>query len=483
MQPAMISHATPVDPTAARERIARELPPDRRGLAKAHSLKQTAVKRGVVISPEIINEIYIPHLSNMARTQIFFGGSSSGKSVFLAQRDVIDAMEGKRNFLVCRHVGRTIRRSVFAEIKKVITDWEIKHLFDIKESEMVITHENGKQILFAGLDDTEKLKSITPADGVITDIRIEEATETTPDSLKQLYKRQRGGDPDTPKRLTLSFNPILLSHHIYQSYFAPVGWTENQTQYRSPDGRLSILKTWYIHNKFLTADDVYDLENEQDEYYRNVYTFGNWGILGDVIFKNWKVEDLGDMVNQFTNHRHGGDFGFSNDPAAIAVTHYDKARKRIYIYDELYERGLTNDILARETNSLIGKQYITWDSAEPKSIAELRQHGVMAMAAEKGKDSILHGIQWLQQQEIIIDQKCVNTINEFQQYQWKKDKDGNAMRQPVDKNDHIISAVRYAYEGDMLFSVPGTLPQQPVSTSKWETFDNAPTTGGKWDNF
>lgn len=402
----------------------------------------------VKVSPSVFNRVYLPHLENTARTQIFFGGASSGKSVFLAQRAVWDILNGGRNYLVCRQVGRTIRRSAFSEIVKVISAWGVSHLFNVNSSALTITCTNGYQILCAGLDDVEKLKSLTPEIGVVTDIWVEEATETNPDSIKQLYKRQRGGRDDTPKRLTLSFNPILISNWIYQEYFAPIAWADDQTEYSSPE--LSILKTWYIHNRFLTADDIHDLEGEKDEYYRDVYTYGRWGILGDVIFKNWRVEDLSGMAAQFTNYRHGLDFGFSSDPAAMPVTHYDKNHKRIYIYNELYERGLTNDILAGEVLGLIGQQYVTCDSAEPKSIAELQQYGVRALAAGKGKDSVLHGIQWLQQQEIIIDSSCINTRNEFQQYQWKKDRDGNSLRQPVDKNNHLIDGLRYGYERDMI---------------------------------
>jgi phage terminase large subunit len=418
----------------------------------------------VRVSPAVFNEVYLPQLENMARTQIYFGGSSSGKSVFLAQRAVWDVMAGGRNYLICRQVGRTLKRSVFAEVKKVINKWGVGGLFNINNSEYTITCINNRQMLFAGLDDVEKLKSMTPIEGAITDIWVEEATETIRDSILQLYKRQRGGDEGTPKRLFLTFNPILLSNWIYQEYFSPIAWVNDQTEYISDD--LTILKTWYIHNKFLTAADVYDLENEKDEYYRDVYTFGNWGILGDIIFKNWRVEDLSEMLDQFANYRNGLDFGFSNDPAAVAVTHYDKSRQRIYIYKELYERGLTNDILASEVTDLIGRQYITCDSAEPKSIVELKYHGVNAIAAEKGKDSVLHGIQWLQQQEIIIDQSCINSRNEFQQYRWKKDRDGNAIRQPVDKNNHLIDGVRYAYEKDMTFTRPATTLAS-MGTSGW----------------
>lgn len=403
----------------------------------------------VQIDPAVFNPVYLPHLDNMARTQIYYGGSSSGKSVFLAQRTITDLMKGGRNYLIARAVARTVRRSVFNELQKIIIEWGVGQLFDTNKSEGIITCANGYQILFAGLDDVEKIKSITPAKGAITDIWIEEATETNSTAVRQLYKRQRGGDPNIPKRMTLSFNPILQLHWIYQERFAPIAWADNQKEHTAPD--LTILKTTYKDNNFLTPDDIADLENETDEYFYNVYTLGNWGVLGDVIFTNWEVQNLEEMRygGQFTAHRNGGDFGFSSDPAAIIATHYDKKKKIIYIHDELYERGLTNDVLAAETKSMIAGESIFWDSAEPKSIEELKQHGVRAYPATKGKDSVVFGVQWLQQQKIIIDASCINTRNELQQYQWKKDKDGNSMRQPVDKNNHLIDALRYAYTGDM----------------------------------
>jgi phage terminase large subunit len=393
-----------------------------------------------------LNDVYIPHLTNYARTQIFYGGSSSGKSVFLAQRCVHDLVQGGRNYLVVRQVGRTVRGSVFTEIVKTINDFDLANEFSVNKSDMLITSKSGYQIIFGGLDDVEKLKSLTPAKGVITDIWIEEATETDRATVKQLYKRQRGGDPNTPKRLTMSFNPIMQSHWIYEEYFSGISLSDKQTEYKSDS--LSILKTWYIHNRFLTPEDVADLENETDKYYYNVYTLGNWGVLGNVIFTNWRVEDLSSMRAQFTNRRNGLDFGFSSDPAALSRSHYDRMRKTIYIFEELYERGLTNDVLAVELKRICGNDLVVCDSAEPKSIAELRRDGVNATAAEKGKDSVMHGIQWLQQQTIIIDAACVNAKNEFMQYKWREDKSGNAIREPVDKHNHIIDGTRYAYESD-----------------------------------
>lgn len=411
------------------------------------AIKQVLARRAIAARPvplDKINPVYHSHLTDMARIQILYGGASSGKSVFLAQRDVLDVMCGGRNFLVCRQVGRTLRGSVVQEVRRVISEWGLTDEFSINKTDGTVTHANGYQIIFAGLDDVEKLKSLVPARGVFTDVRVEEATETERATVKQLLKRQRGGDRATPKRFVMSFNPILQSHWIYQEYFGGIVWADDQREYRGVG--LSILKTTYADNRYLTADDVRDLESEADTYYRDVYTLGKWGVLGNVIFKNWRVEDLSGMADQFTNRRIGLDFGFSSDPAALIVTHYDAKHKVIYVYNEHYERGLTNDVLAREVLEKVGRDAVVCDSSEPKSIAELQQYGIGARGAQKGKDSVEHGIQWLQQQTIVIDTSCINARNEFSTYHWKQDGSGHAMRQPVDKDNHIIDALRYAYE-------------------------------------
>ena len=246
----------------------------------------------------------------------------------------------------------------------------------------------------------------------------------------------------------MSFNPILKSHWIYKEYFHNIEWVEDQTEYRTDD--LSIQKIWHKHNRCLSQADIDDLENETHEYYYNVYTLGNWGVLGHVVFRNWKVKDLSDMENQFTNRRNGLDFGFSADPAALICTHYDRKKKTIYIFNELYETGLTNDKLAELANDILGEDMVVCDSSEPKSIAELQMYGTRAAGAIKGKDSILHGIQWLQQHTIIIDKTCVNTVNEFSKYCWKSGRDGLAVSpaRPLDRDNHLIDALRYAYESD-----------------------------------
>ena len=234
----------------------------------------------ISISKRNFNEAYIPYFKNNIRTQIYFGGSSAGKTVWLAQRCVIDLLNNDRNYLIIRNTAKTLRSSVFNEINKVISNWDMEKLFSINKTEMTITCINGYQIYFRGLDDAEKLKGIIPIKGVITDVWVEEATEIKWEDFKQLKKRLRGRSK-VLKRITLSFNPIMRSHWIFKEFFT--NWVEGNFEYH--DDKLLILKTTYKDNlKFLEQDDIDELENEQDPYYRDVYTLGNWGVLGDLIF-------------------------------------------------------------------------------------------------------------------------------------------------------------------------------------------------------
>ncbi len=405
-------------------------------------MKQIDIK----IKKKVFNEAYLPYLEDGTRTQIFFGGASAGKSQFVVgQRTVWDLLKGKRNYLIVRNVARTSRTSTFNQIRQVINDWGLSPYFKINLSEMVITCITGMQALFEGLDNVEKLKSIVPQKGVITDIVVEEATETQQDSIKQLQKRLRGKS-EVPKRLALIFNPILRSHWIHQEYFE--GRFHDGDRVYHDDGLL-IFKTTYKDNRFLELDDIAELENEKSEYFFNVYTLGHWGVLGGVIFTNWRIEDLELDIARFDNIKNGLDFGYADDPAAYNRIHYDKMRKRIYIFDEQHEYGLTNPQIAKMLKPIIGTELITCDSAEPKSIQELKDNGIKAVGAKKGKDSVNYGIQFLQQHEIIIDKRCQETINEFEQYQWKKLRDGTTTDQPVDKNNHHIDDIRYALEDEM----------------------------------
>ncbi len=392
------------------------------------------------INREVFNKIYLEKaMYNNNRYQIYFGGSSSGKSFFLAQRCILDITQG-RNYLITRNTAKTTRKSVFNEIVKAILNFKLNSYFIINKSELAITCTlNNKQILFCGLDDPEKIKSITPINGVITDIWVEEATECNYKAIKQLDKRLRGVSKFT-KRLTLSFNPILKTHWIYKEYF---NIYEDNKQYVEK-GNTSILKTTYKDNSFLADDDIHSLENETDKYYYEVYTLGNWGILGNTIFRNYTVEEFD--TSTFDKFHNGIDWGFGTDPFAFIRSYYDKKRKTLYICDELCATGLTDEQSSEMVKEIIGRERVCCDSSEPKSIQQFRKYKINAYGAKKGKGSIESGIKFLQGLKIIIHPKCQNTINEFNTYKYKEDKEGNSLPIPEDKNNHLIDALRYSLE-------------------------------------
>lgn len=396
-----------------------------------------------------INDRYIPYINNQKRIQLFYGGSSSGKSYFISQRTIIDVLNG-RNYLILRNVASTLRNSVYNQIVKTIVDMGLKTEFQITKSEMAITClKNRKQILFAGLDDVEKLKSVTPIDGVLTDIWIEEATETKYEDYKQLTKRLRGIDKEKfTKRIIFTFNPILKTHWIYKEFFC--NWQDDKNLYE--DDTMLIVKSTYKDNHFLSDDDIYSLENETDSYFYEVYTLGNWGILGAVIFKNWHTEDLSNRIKEFDHIFNGLDFGYAQDPNALIRIHLDNKHRKIYVFEEMYKAGMQDIELLEELKKRIKNQYVVCDCAEAKTIAYLKLNGIKALPCKKGSDSINYGIRFLKGYEIIVDVQCQNFKNEIQEYHWAEDKYGNTLDRPVDKNNHLLDALRYAVEGEMLRS-------------------------------
>jgi phage terminase large subunit len=237
------------------------------------------------------------------------------------------------------------------------------------------------------------------------------------------------------------FNPIFKTHWIFKEFFSQ--WSDGDKYYE--DDNIRILKTTHLDNDFLTEEDHKRLENESDPYWHNVYTLGNWGILGSAILTNWRIDDLSDW-SQFNNIRHGLDFGFSSDPAAYVKCHYDGRNKKIYILTGWAETDLTNPMIADKVRADLGKDVLFCDSAEPKSIKELNDNGIDARPVKKGPDSVLFSIQWLQQHEIIVDEKLQHIVNELSTWQWKKDKNGEALPIPVDKQNHSIDSIRYALE-------------------------------------
>lgn len=226
----------------------------------------------IKISRKVFNDVYLPFLDCDDRYLVFGGGGSSGKSYFIAQRWIYKLIHPKRcNLLVVRQTGDTNRRSTFPLLKQVISNWKLSEHFKVNESDMrIVCKLTGNEVVFAGLDDVEKIKSITFANGELTSVWCEEATEMQEADVNQLKVRLRGGK--SKKQMVLSFNPINIQHwikkHFIDSGLATVCWTT------------------YKDNKFLTADDRKALEDLKhiDEYTYEVYCLGKWGILGKTVF-------------------------------------------------------------------------------------------------------------------------------------------------------------------------------------------------------
>ena len=226
----------------------------------------------IKISKKVFNDVYLPFLNNEDRYLLFYGGGSSGKSYFIAQRFVYKLIHPTRcNLLVVRQTGDTNRRSTFPLLKQVISNWNLAQHFKVNESDMrIVCKLTGNEVAFAGLDDVEKIKSITFSNGELTDIWVEEATECQEGDINQLKVRLRGGK--SKKQMVLSFNPINIQHWIKKHFI---------------DSKLAtVCFSTYKDNKFLTDDDRKALEDLKriDEYTYNVYCLGQWGILGKTVF-------------------------------------------------------------------------------------------------------------------------------------------------------------------------------------------------------
>ena len=226
----------------------------------------------IKISKKVFNDVYLPYLDNEDRYLVFYGGGSSGKSYFIAQRWIYMLIQPKRcNLLVTRNTGDTNRTSTFPLFKQVIADWKLSEHFKINESDMHITCKlTGNEVIFKGLDDIEKVKSVTFANGELTHEWCEEATEMQEADINQLKVRLRGGK--TKKQMVLSFNPINIQHWIKKHFI--------------DSGLATVCFSTYKDNKFLTDDDRKALEDLKytDEYTYEVYCLGKWGILGKTVF-------------------------------------------------------------------------------------------------------------------------------------------------------------------------------------------------------
>jgi len=335
-------------------------------------------------------------------------------------------------YLVVRKTGQSIRHSVFQLLSDIILDNDLSDIFVINKTEMAISCKNGARLITSGLDNVEKLKSVAG----INRCWIEEASEITEQDFNQLDLRLRGKNK-LGYQLTMTFNPISELHWLKRVFF-DIG-----------DENAFVLKTTYQDNVHLDEKYRETLERlkEQDYQYYRIYALGDWGSLGNLIYTNWEKQEFDN--GGFDNYFNGLDFGFADDPTAFIRCHYDKKHKTIYVVDEFYRQAMFIDEVAEELKSILGGELVTCDSSEPRSIADLKRHGIRAIGAKKGPGSIEHGVKWLQSHKLVVNPRCNNTIKELTSYKWREDKDGNVIPKPVDMNNHLLDALRYGFEMEM----------------------------------
>lgn len=376
------------------------------------------------------------------RYNVIKGSRASKKSKTTALRWIYLMMKyDKSNLLVIRKTYRTLKDSCWTDLKWATRRLEVESLWSFKESPLEATYlPTGQKILFRGLDDPLKVTSITVDYGYLCWAWLEEAFEVNSEADFDTLDESIRGElpPNLWKQWVISFNPWNERHWLKKKFF----------DVSNPD--ILAQTTNYTCNEWLDEADKRLFENMKINNPRryNVAGLGNWGITEGLVYDNVHIDyrfELADMVNYTTVC--GMDFGYTNDPTAFFIGFLDEKNKALYIWDELYERGLTNRMIYDRLVSMgYGKESIVCDSAEPKSIAELRGYGLRAKAAVKGKDSISHGIQYIQGLTIYIHPRCVNFTTEIQNYTFDKDKFGNAINQPIDDFNHLMDAMRYALE-------------------------------------
>ena len=397
-----------------------------------------------IFLPNIVGKGYKTFWNFKGRYRVVKGSRRSKKSKTTALWFIYNMMKYKdANTLVVRKTFRTLKDSCFTELKWAIHRLKVDNLWDVKESPLEMTYiPTGQKIYFRGLDDPLKITSITTEVGVLSWMWIEEAYEiTSEDDFDTLAESMLGDCPEGLfKQITLTFNPWNEKHWLKKRFF----------DVEDPD--VLALTTNYLCNEWLSPEDlkVFDRMKEKNPRRYKVAGLGGWGVVEGLVYENWKEQEftLDEVVNCKT--RCGMDFGYTNDPTAVPIMFLDKANKRLYIWDELYKKGLSNKRIKEELDGMgYGKERYTGDSAEPKSIDELKSLGLRIKGAKKGKDSIKNGIQWIQDLEIIIHPRCVNFLTEIGQYTWDKDKFGNKLNVPIDDFNHLMDAMRYGLEDDI----------------------------------
>lgn len=394
--------------------------------------------------PDVVGKGYGTFWRFKGRYRVVKGSRASKKSKTTALWYIVNMMAYPgANTLVIRKTFRTLKDSCFTELKWAVHRLKVDTWWEFKESPLEATYTpTGQKIYFRGLDDPLKVTSITVDVGCLCWAWLEEAYEVMDeDDFNVLDESIRGEcPPPLFKQWTITFNPWNEHHWLKKRFFD------------NPDDETLAMTTNYMCNEWLDASDIRLFEDMKQRNPRRyaVAGLGGWGVSDGLVYEHWREEafDL-DAVRQLPDavSAFGLDFGYTNDPTALFCGLLDVEHKKLYVFDEMYQKGMSNRRIAETVQGMgYGKESITADSAEPKSIDELKSMGLRVKAAQKGKDSVQNGIQWVQDLEIIIHPRCVHFLTEISNYTWDRDKFGNKLNVPIDDFNHLMDAMRYALE-------------------------------------
>lgn len=397
--------------------------------------------------PDVVGKGYGTFWNFKGRYRVCKGSRASKKSKTTALNQIVRLMEYPQANLLCvRKTFRTLKDSCFTELKWAIHRLGVERWWDVKESPLEMTYKpTGQKILFRGLDDPLKVTSITVEVGVLCWLWIEEAYEISSEADFDTLDESIRGEmpPGLFKQITLTFNP-WNEHH----------WMKHRFFDAAPDPDILAMTTNYMCNEWLDAADekVFETMKRNNPRRYRVAGLGEWGIVEGLVYENWEERLFSiDEVRKTPGIRSafGLDFGYTNDPTALFCGLIDTASKTLWVFDEIYKPGMSNeDIADAVIKAGYAKERIRADSAEPKSIDRLYTLGLSRIQrARKGKDSVNNGIDFIQDYKIFIHPRCTNFLTEIGNYTWDTDtKTGKKINRPIDDFNHLMDAMRYALE-------------------------------------
>ena len=394
--------------------------------------------------PQIVGKGYATYWNYKGRYRVVKGGRGSKKSTTTALWIIYNMMKYPlANTLIIRRVFNTHKDSTYTQLKWASNILKVSHLWKFSKSPLEATYiPTGQKILFRGLDDPMSITSITVEHGHLCWCWFEEAFQImNEDDFNKVDMSIRGELPKGYfKQITLSFNPWSEKHWLKKRFFDV------------KDEDVLAITTNYTCNEFLGEDDKKLFEkmklNNPRRY--NIEGLGNWGIAEGLVYSNFEeldfnIEDIKKRPN--VKSAFGLDFGYTNDPTAFIASLIDLDNMEIFIFDEHYQKAMSNkDIANMIKYKGYSKERIVGDSSEPKSIDDIKRQGIYRLkGARKGKDSILNGIQYIQDFKIYVHPKCENTLIELSNYVWDT-KEGNVINKPIDDYNHLMDALRYSLE-------------------------------------